>query len=401
MKKMKFLALLLSALIITSVGCNSNQNLAQNGQKPPEQYIPIVLQTETIKNVILFIGDGMGENQIKYGELYQNKKLSFQDFPCKTYVDTHSILDGNQFVITDSAASATAMATGVLTYGGRVGYGPTNINPQPLENLTDIAITMGKKTGIITTEPLSGATPMAFCSHSLSRSYTEELLTNAAKSGVNFFASDKTPEGTNYFTSEGYSLIDNLNQMETIESDYILADLPILAQQSYDALGNPLYVMFEDVINSALDYLSKDEDGFFLMAEGAHIDHGGHANDIGYMAKELLAFNAGVEAALKWAKNRTDTVIIVTADHETGGLLLLDNPTHANLNEMISEDGGFTYIPKHYRWTTTSHSNQNVGLYINGIDVDFEKYSMFETKGKIKNNAIFNIVVDMFNNNIR
>ena len=63
--------------------------------------------------------------------------------------------------------------------------------------------------------------------------------------------------------------------------------------------------------------------------------------------------------------------------------------------------GGFTYIPKHYHWTTNSHSNQNVGFYINGIDVDFEKYSMFETKGKIKNNAIFNIVVDMFNNNIR
>ena len=102
---------------------------------------------------------------------------------------------------------------------------------------------------------------------------------------------------------------------------------------------NETYETFHETVATALDFLSQDEDGFVLMAEGAHIDHGGHNNDIDYMVEELLAFDQGVEAALEWAKGRTDTVIIVTADHETGDLHLRDGITKYNYRDMETANG--------------------------------------------------------------
>ena len=156
--------------------------------------------------------------------------------------------------------------------------------------------------------------------------------------------------------------------------------------------ANTNRVAFNKVVTEALEYLSKDEDGFFLMAEGSHIDHGGHNNDMTYMLQELLAFDDAVRAVLEWAQGRDDTVVIVTADHETGGLELKDSAfTALNFLETVSYDSGMTYVPKHYAWTTKSHSSTDVNLYINGANIDFRNYS-FGSNGRIKNTDVFKIM---------
>ena len=150
-------------------------------------------------------------------------------------------------------------------------------------------------------------------------------------------------------------------------------------------------IAFDRVVYEALEYLSKDEDGFFLMAEGSHIDHGGHSNDISYMLRELLAFDDGVKAVLEWAKDRDDTVVIVTADHETGGLELYGDITEETLFEL-DETGYRTY--KNFEWTTTGHSATDVYCFVNGADIDFASYS-FGTDERIKNTDIFQIMKDL------
>ena len=156
--------------------------------------------------------------------------------------------------------------------------------------------------------------------------------------------------------------------------------------------ANANRMAFDRVVTEALEYLSKDEDGFFLMAEGSHIDHGGHNNDMTYMLSELLAFDDAVQAVLEWAKDRDDTVVIVTADHETGGLELKESAfTALNFLETVSNDGGMTYTPVHYQWTTTSHSATDVNCYINGANIDFRNYS-FGVSGRIKNTDVFEIM---------
>ena len=148
------------------------------------------------------------------------------------------------------------------------------------------------------------------------------------------------------------------------------------------------------IVYEALEYLSQDEDGFFLMAEGSHIDHGGHDNDIRYMLDELLAFDLAVETALAWAKDRNDTVVIVTADHETGGLQLADGITTDIIRAIYDDKSVKESL--YYSWTTTGHTPTDVYCFVNGADINFEEYSSFNDKYRIKNTDIFYIIQDLF-----
>ena len=195
----------------------------------------------------------------------------------------------------------------------------------------------------------------------------------------------------NVFTAAGYEKIADVDGISDSTSDKVFGSYVIRADAPTMS-ANANRVAFDRVITEALEYLSQDEDGFFLMAEGAHIDHGGHNNDMTYMLSELLAFDDGVKAALEWAKDRDDTVVIVTADHETGGLELKDSAyTALNFLETTSYDNGMTYVPVHYAWTTTSHSATDVNFYINGADIAFNTYS-FGSNSRIKNVDVFKIM---------
>ena len=355
----------------------NESNVEEKGEKQP-----IILKNATeVKNVILMIGDGMGPQQIQAGEIFKGEKLTMQGFPYKTTVETRSASDS----VTDSAAAATALATGTRTTNGVVGM-DTDFNE--LTTIVDIAHELGKSTGILATEELYGATPMGFSGHATARGKSRELLQSAAAtSNVNLFASCVMAEQYQaLFAEGGYTEIEDVDGISEATSDKIFGSYSIDAkEESMTAKGS--MTAFDRLVTEALEYLSQDPDGFFLMAEGSHIDHGGHNNDICYMLEELIAFDDAVEAVLNWAKDRDDTVVIVTADHETGGLVIDRSTTHEELQRVYNNGG----IGNCYMWQTKGHTSTDVNCYINGADIDFKKYS-FGTNGRIKNTDVFEIM---------
>ena len=333
------------------------------------------------KNVILLIGDGMGPEQIKAGELFKGEALTMQGFPYMTKVETRSASDA----VTDSAAAATAIATGTRTANGMIGL---DIEDNQLETIVDIAHSLGKRTGIIATEELNGATPMGFSAHADNRGQALALIESAAESSnVDLFAGSVL--NTSYlrlFREFGYEKITNADDISESTADKIIGSYIIPA--TYEAMTTKgAYVAFDRLVTEALEFLSKDEDGFFLMAEGSHIDHGGHNKDFCYMLEELIAFDNMVGAVLEWAKDRDDTVVIVTADHETGGLMLANDITHEDVVAAYDANGDSSC----YSWTVEGHTSVDVNLYVNGANIDFSKYS-FGTKDRIKNTDIFEIM---------
>lgn len=343
---------------------------------------PIILKNVTqAKNVILMIGDGMGPQQILAGEVFKGKPLTMQGFPYKTTVETCSASSD----VTDSAAAATALATGVRTVNGMVGQ---NAAGQNLETIVDIAHGLGKSTGVIATEEIYGATPMGFSGHASSRNDKNGLVTTAAAdSNVNLFISSALAYTYQQkFIDGGYEQIKEVDDISEATGEKLYGSYLIEAtapSMSADGTSGAL----DRLVCEALDYLSKDEDGFFLMTEGSHIDHGGHNNDICYMLEELIAFDDAVQAVLEWAKDRDDTVVIVTADHETGGFMFDSGTPHEKLVETYEANG----VGDCYEWTTTGHTGVDVNLYINGADIDFASYS-FGTSERIKNTDVFQIM---------
>lgn len=386
MKQKKYLHSILAAVI--AFGCVVGVAACNN---PAEgAYTPIILKNVEgkAKNVILLIGDGMGKEQVKAGSIYQGKDLVMQGFPyC---VDMETVNYGG--AITDSAAAATAMATGVRTINGYVGL---DRNGNELETIIDIAAQAGKATGVITTEYLYGATPMGFSAHYNDRDRQPKLLDSALSSGnVNLFISDRYGSYRQKFEENGYRLILNEANKISEASETKVAALSKIDPLAKSMSDDPAGVAFDRLVREALEYLAKDPDGFFLMAEGAHIDHAGHANDMSYMLRELLSFDDGIKAVLKWAQNRNDTVVIVTADHETGGLNLKEGLNKDNFYEMVSWDSGMTYVPAFYEWTSTSHTDRDVYCYVNGADFDYTKYS-FASASRIKNTDLFAMMKEL------
>lgn len=361
--------------IVTLFSCTVNC-ANKNSSSNPTKNLGNVKQ---IKNVILLIGDGMGPSQIRAGELFKGEKLYMQGFPQKISVDTTSLVG-----VTDSAAAATAIATGTLTVNGNVGK---DNGGNDLETIVDIAESKGKRTGIITTEELYGATPMAFSGHSSSRSDYNRLIESAATtSGIDLFASYTINNSMQaIFTSNGYTKIENVDDISTSTANKVFGSYNILAKAE-SMSDNPDGVALDRVLIESLDYLSKDEDGFFIMAEGAHIDHGGHNNDIFYMIRELIAFDDAVKAAVEWASKRNDTVVLVTADHETGGLILNSGIDSRNMFTK-DENGRYEYI----LWSTSGHTSTYVNFYLNGVNIDFTPY-LYESSDCIKNTSIFEIM---------
>ena len=332
-----------------------------------------------IKNVIVLIGDGMGPNQIKAGEIYKEEQLFMQTIEQTSKVETVSVYGDT----TDSAAAATALATGIRTINGQVGI---DVEGNEQKTLVDFASELGKRTAVISTEQLYGATPMGFSAHAPQRGQSEILMESAATtSNVNLFASFTiSTEFTNKFVENGYELVENPDDISESELEKIIGSYNILAGAESMTLDSRC-LAFDGLVKEALDYLSKDEDGFFLMAEGAHIDHGGHNNNISYMLEELLAFDDMVKYVVNWASKRNDTLVIVTADHETGGLSLNGDVPYGQLFEL-----GTNGRPN-YNWTTTGHTSTYVNIYAYGAEIDFKAYSSFEKADLIKNVDVFKI----------
>ena len=340
----------------------------------------VLESTNPIKNIIIIIGDGMGMNHIDAGMYSDGITYNFTNWDM-VRINTYPLLDASGALSedpTDSAASATAMATGVLTPNGRLGK---DINNQELPTIMDLASSLGKATGIVTTDTLSGATPGAFSGHASYRDNVNEIIPSQMTSGVNLLCGFKQDTYTliaDQWRDAGYAYTEDFAGVDaTFSSEYAMWQL--------DTYGVDATVPLQDVTPKALEYLSQDPGGFVLMLEQAHPDKYSHGNDFESVYKSVSDLNKTVEVVMEWIGDRTDTLVLVTADHECGGLKTSEKP------DKYANQLTFGDVTISYEFTSTNHTGVNVALYVYGVKADFTKSSLYSKK-VLKNTGIYKLM---------
>ncbi|MHA2191073.1 MAG: alkaline phosphatase [Candidatus Thorarchaeota archaeon] len=354
-------------------------------------------------NVILMIGDGMGYEQVKISkwvEVGKNSNLVMETLPYNYSVATHSA----DAEITDSAAAATAYATGVKTNNNWVSIAP---NGTELQTILEMAQINGKSTGVITTTSIQHATPAAFMTHVESRGdssvITQQIIESAGVDvlmggGGAFFSTYQI----DFMAANGYTLAEDKNTLEAITSGKVLG-LFSGGEMGYEQERDiNLTPSIAEMTGKSLEILSQDPNGFFLMVEGGRIDHAGHDNSQVDVVLETIAFDNAIEVALNYVEEHSDTILIVTADHETGGLMV----TSDTLNDELPSSENTEMENRNIRiarannvsvsWTADYHTDSNVPLFIYG-DV-FEHYSIDDV---IDNTQVFYIMDDYFSGRIQ
>ena len=302
-------------------------------------------------NVIFCIGDGMGFEKVKAAGMYAYGEvggLSFEGFPYQGEVTTHSA----DSPTTDSAAAATAMATGFKVNNGVISTALPGDGSE-LYTLLECFKDQGKSTGLVSTTFITHATPAAFGAHEprrgnlaeIAEGYLNQTRPNVLLGGGGNGMTDAAAEAA------GYTVVTDRDELLSLDTEKVSwvsgqfgdTNLPY----EFDGLGGLPHL--SEMTATALKVLTKNPTGFFLMIEGGRIDHAGHSNDIERNVFETLEFAKTVKVAIDWAKGRADTLIIVTADHETGGLKVLEN------NGM----GNFPTVS----WSTGGHTTTNIPVY--------------------------------------
>ncbi|MGB0948631.1 MAG: alkaline phosphatase [Marinirhabdus sp.] len=297
------------------------------------------------KNVIFLIGDGMGLSQVSAGFYFNNGSSNFERFSNIGLIKTSA----SDHLVTDSAAGATAFSTGVKTYNGAIGVNKDTV-PQPtiLEQLS----AKGLATGVIATSSIQHATPASFYAHTKSRALYEEISTFLPTSNISFFAGG----GLRFFNEreDGADLLKTLQKNGyEVSTEKLPATVSpkkqaiILAKNAMPKILEGRGDFLPDATKLALQKLQAGPEGFFLVVEGSQIDWGGHNNDADYLVKEQLDFDRTVGVALDFAKNHPGTLVLVTADHETGGFTLAANGSDYNTLKPSFSTGGHsaTLIP--------------------------------------------------------
>lgn len=305
------------------------------------------------KNVILFIGDGMGFQQVKAASLYKSgafNSLSFQSLPYEAEMSTHAA----DRAITDSAASGTAIATGRKANCGVISCAIPG-DGRPLQTLLEYFQSRGKATGLVTTTYITHATPAVFAAHQSSRNNYEQIADdylNLTKPNL-LFGAGAHGLANSEATAAGYTVVtdaDSLLRLDTESADFVAGLFGTDIPYEYDGLADLPHLSQMTAV--ALDILDNDPDGFFLMVEGGKIDWACHANDLPRAVCETVEFDRTVARTLQWAENHPETLIIVTADHETGGL-------------KVTAGRGKGRFPD-VTWSTGGHTSANVPIYATG-----------------------------------
>ncbi|HOW39463.1 MAG TPA: alkaline phosphatase [Bacteroidales bacterium] len=271
------------------------------------------------KNVILMIGDGMGVAQVYAGMTANKGNLFLNNFRHAGFSRTSS---ANRYT-TDSAAGGTAIATGNKTNNSSIGVDRDN---KPVPSIMEIAAANGLGTGIVVTTNVLDATPAAFVAHVPNRNMMPEIAIDFAETGPDVFIGggieyfNDRKDGRNLLaelSSKGYQVCDTITELVKVRSGKLAA---LLHEKRVAGRGDQLQVTTE----VAIDILDDHKKGFFLMVEGSEIDGGGHDNDMAYTIEEMLDFDRAVGKALEFAARNRRTLVVVTADHETGGLTLVN-----------------------------------------------------------------------------
>jgi alkaline phosphatase len=297
------------------------------------------------KNIVLLIGDGMGLSQVSASLFYNEGKSNFERFPVVGLIKTSASGD----LVTDSAAAATAFASGVKTYNGAIGV---DKDSKPVPTIVEQFSAKGMATGIIATSSITHATPACFYAHVQDRDQAYDIAAFLPKSDIDFFAGG----GRKYFNKRKDN-INLLNELETGGFVVSLDKLPVKNSDGKQAIllaENEMPKMQEgrgnfllDATRLALENLSKNKEGFFLMVEASQIDWGGHDNDTNYLIQEQLDFDKTIGLVLDFAAKNSETLVLVTADHETGGFTLaIDNGDYNKIKPSFSTGGhSATMVP--------------------------------------------------------
>ena len=299
---------------------------------------------EAPKYVFYFIGDGMAASQRQVAEYFlqhetgdADARLVMNTLPVSGIYTSHS----SSSLVTDSAAAATALATGVKTKNGVLGMDPQG---KPLTTLLESAAEKGMRTGLITTTSLTHATPAAFVAKSASRYNANGIALDYVKAPVDFFAgggyrnftgSDyngpRRPDGRNliaeyetqgFDTFVGPASVDAFLSYEGNKDSKVFAALtPGGMPFEIDRVRTRNVPSLAEMTYKGIEVLSQSEDGFFMMVEGGRIDQAAHARDLAATIHDTLAFDAAIAKAVEfYKKHPQETLIVVTGDHETGGM---------------------------------------------------------------------------------
>ncbi len=322
---------------------NENKHTVQHYTEPTSKSKP--------KNVILMIGDGMGAAQIYAGIVANGGDLYLKNFTNIGFSTTYS---SSNFV-TDSGAGGTALSTGVKTFNGAIGV---NADSVAIPNIREKAEKRGLATGVISTSAITHATPASFVAHQKDRDLYEEIAADFLKTDIDVFIGG----GKKHFTqrkdskdltidlkNKGYNVLFDINEISKVTKGK-LAGLTSDEHNQSKLLGRGDELPI--ATKTAINILDNDPEGFFLMVEGSQIDWGGHQNNTGYIVTEVLDFDKAIGEALAFAAENKETLIIVTADHETGGFSI--------------ESGNFLKGEVVGDFTTDDHSGLMVPVYAFG-----------------------------------
>jgi alkaline phosphatase len=361
-------ALLMTLLTLTLAGCSTSvTTFYYRMAAPPEGeggnsfYRAPAADAEAaatasdaeVRNVIYLIGDGMGFNQVELARRYAapTQRLWMDLLPVRGELRTRSANND----VTDSAAAGTAMACGIKTHNGMIGMNPDKV---PYSSILELLDQKGWRTGLAATSTISHATPAAFSSHVDSRGKEREIALQQAGGGVDVMLAG----GTKFWNHEtyalaektGYTVVDSREDMLSHKSGAVIGLFAEDGLTTYDP--EP---MLSEMTATAIQLLSAKgsdwfapEPKFFLMVEGSQIDWAGHANDTDRTVRQTLLFDMAVREALEFARRDGHTLVIVTADHETGGLKL--------------EDDDKSPVGVKAKWTTGGHTGVNVPIYAFG-----------------------------------
>lgn len=309
------------------------------------------------KNIILMIGDGMGVAQVTAGKVKAGT-LALEEFPVGGLMTTWA----DPEFVTDSAAAATALATGHKSFNGAISV---DVDGNPLRTLGEEAIFKDMKCGVVSTSSVVHATPAAFLAHVDDRGKYFEIAGHMAASGADLIMGGGTAFFLPAASKEGNGREDGKDLIAQWEAEggcfvTVLDTIPencermlaLFYEGHMPARLDGRTPSLPEMTAVALQFLSQSDAGFFLMVEGSQIDWYGHGNDTEGQADEMMDFDEAVAVVLAFAKARGDTLVVVTADHETGGFAVMDGDLDAKTLEGA--------------WTTEDHTATMVPLFAYG-----------------------------------
>ena len=314
------------------------------------------------KNVIFLIGDGMGLTQVSASYYFGDGEPNFSRFPVIGLIKTSS----SSHKITDSAAGATSFASGIKTYNGAVGV---DEHKNSVATIVEELSSIDYRIGLISTSSITHATPAAFYAHVSSRDMHEEIARQLMNSEVDIFIGggsmyfNKRQDGCQLLDSlkhKGYKVeLDELVKKKNLDPDVKHAIL--LAEDGMPKMVEGRGDFLPASTRLATNYLNDDGSPFFMVVEGSQIDWGGHANDTEYLVSELIDFDKAIGEAIDFAEKDGNTLVIVTADHETGGFTLASKKVE-KINGTMYDD----YDQIEGRFSTGGHSATLIPVFAYG-----------------------------------